>query len=315
MRLRQLFSGWICFGYFFYTVAVLLFMLWLQFPATAVKTKAEAELNRLLPAFTWQIGSISLTFPADIRFRQISLREKGNKSPLITLEGLNIRPDVAGWRKTGKWSVLYRLKLLHGDINGKLSLTKGKKGLFYTAAINKIQLDHPDLKKLLAAYQRQISGTLSGSVTGRQDKQHGLFAIMEGDITVTNGTISLQEPVLGMEKLIFDSLSSTISKKAGSLQFKNGKLRAKLLAAEFAGSLRVREPVFLSPVRIQGAFVPRPEFLASLGSPLLVNMLKRQLQEGKMPFSVSGNLQEPGIHFKGLPSNFNSLLQNTPKKP
>jgi len=55
--------------------------------------------------------------------------------------------------------------------------------------------------------------------------------------------------------------------------------------------------------------------LASLGSPLLVNMLKRQLKEGKMPLSVSGTLQNPGIHFKGLPSNFNSLLQNRPQKP
>ncbi len=315
MRLRQLLPSRACFGYFLYTLVVLLLMLWLQFPAAAVKAKAEAELNRLLPAFTWQIGSISLTFPADICFRQISISQKKEKEPLFTVESLNLRPDLAGWQKTGQWSVLYYLRLLDGNISGKLSLTKEKTGLQYSGEINKLRLDNPGLKKLLAGYDRKVSGTLSGSFIGRQDKQQGLFAVMEGNLTVRNGAISLQEPVLGMEELAFETISSKLSKQANLLHLQNGKLASKLLAAEFSGSLRLREPVFLSSVNVQGAFIPRPEFLASLGNPMLVNMLKRQLQQDKMPFSVSGTLKEPGIHFKGLPSNFNSLLRDKAKKP
>ncbi|MCW5200709.1 hypothetical protein VU07_02695, partial [Desulfobulbus sp. F4] len=74
MRMTRIFG---CFGYLLYTVAVLAFMLWLQFPTAAVKAKAEAELNRLSPDLEWRIGAVSLTLPADLRFSQITVSSEG----------------------------------------------------------------------------------------------------------------------------------------------------------------------------------------------------------------------------------------------
>jgi type II secretion system protein N len=315
MRLRQFVPGRAFFGYLLYTVAVLLFMLWLQFPEAAVKAKAEAELNQLLPAFSWQIGKISLTLPADIRFSQISISEKAKKEPLFTVEGISLRPDLAGWQKTGRWSVLYKIHLLNGSISGNLGLTKDKKNLQYSGEVSGIRLDSPGLKKVLAAYNRNISGTLSASFAGRQERRQGLFAVLAGKVTVSKGAVSLQEPVLGMEKLAFESVSSKVNKQAGTLHLQDGKLESKLLAAEFSGTLRLTEPVFLSPVQLRGAVIPRPEFLASLGSPMVVKMLKRQLRQDKMPFTLNGTVQEPGIRFNGLPPDFNRLLQDKANKP
>jgi type II secretion system protein N len=315
MRLRQLVPGRALFGYLLYTAAVLLLMLWLQFPEAAVKAKAEAELNQLLPAFAWQIGGISLTLPADIRFSQISISEKGGKEPLFIAESISLRPDLAGWQKTGRWSVRYTVRLLDGSISGNLGLTKDKQNLQYSGEVSGIRLDSPGLKKVLAAYKRKLSGTLSASFAGRQDRRQGLFAVLEGKVTVSKGTVSLQEPVLGMKELAFAAISSKVSKQGGTLRLQEGTLESKLLAAEFAGSLRLTEPVFRSPVQLQGAVLPRPEFLASLGSPMVVNMLKRQLRQDKMPFTLNGTVQEPGIIFKGLPPDFNRLLQDKAKKP
>ena len=315
MQLRQLAPGRAFFGYLLYTVAVLLLMLWLQFPEAAVKAKAEAELNQLLPAFSWRIGGISLTLPADLHFSQISISEKGNKKPLFTVESISLRPDLAGWQKTGRWSVLYTVRLLDGRINGNLGLTKDKKNLQYSGEVSGIRLDSPGLKNVLAAYNRKVSGTLTASFAGRQDRWRGLFAVSEGSVTVSKGTVSLQEPVLGMEKLTFESISSKVSKQGGTLRLQEGKLESKLLAAEFVGSFQLLEPVFRSSVQLQGAVLPRPEFLASLGSPMMVNMLKRQLRQDRMPFTLNGTVQEPGIRFNGLPPDFNRLLRDKAKKP
>jgi type II secretion system protein N len=315
MRLRQLVPNRTFFGYLLYTMAVLLLMLWLQFPEAAVKAKAEAELNQLLPAFAWQIGGISLTLPADIRFSQISISEKGSKKLLFTVESISLRPDLAGWQKTGKWSVRYAVRLLDGGISGNLGLTKDKSGLQYSGEVSGIRLDSPGLTKVLAAYNRKISGTLSANFAGRQDRRQGLFAVLEGNVRVSKGAVSLQEPVLGMDELAFEAISSKVSKQGVNLRLQDGALESKLLAAEFAGSLRLMEPVFRSPVQLQGALLPRPEFLASLGSPMLVNMLKRQLRQDKMTFTLNGTVQEPGIIFKGLPPDFNRLLRDKAKKP
>ncbi len=315
MQLRQLAPGRAFFGYLLYTMVVLLLMLWLQFPEAAVKAKAEAELNQLLPAFSWRIGGISLMLPADLRFSQISIKEKGRKEPLFTVESISLRPDLAGWQKTGKWSVRYTVRLLDGSISGNLGLTKDKKNLQYSGEVSGLRLDSPGLKKVLAAYNRKISGNLSASFAGRQDRQQGLFAVLEGNVTVSKGVVSLQEPVLGMEELAFEAIRSKVSKQAGTLRLQDGKLESKLLAAEFVGSLRLTEPVSLSPVQLRGAVLPRPEFLASLGSPMAVNMLKQQIRQDKMPFTLNGTVQEPGIRFNGLPPDFNRQLRDKAKKP
>jgi type II secretion system protein N len=302
-------------GYLLYTVAVVASMLWLQFPAAAVKAKAEAELNRLSPDLEWRIGAVGLALPADIRFSEITVSGKGEKEPLLRMDSITLRPDLAAWQKSRTWSVVYEVRLLGGNVSGKLAPVTT--GLDCSGELKGLRLDSPGLKRLLAAYGRTISGTLSGSFTGRHDGRQGLLGAMEASLSIGKGTVSLQEPVLGMKQLAFDTLRCTVKRQGKAMQIEGGKLESRLLEAEFSGDLSLAEPAAASTVRLKGGLNPRPEFLASLGGgPIVANLLKSRLQGGsKFPFTVNGTLNEPGIVFAGLPADFTKLLNGRSGQP
>ncbi len=297
-------------GYLLYAVAALLFMLWLQFPAAAVKAKAEIELNRLAPGLRWQIGRVGLALPADLRFSRITVSDEEKSGQPLRIESLSLRPDFAAWRKNGSWSALWRLRLLGGSGGGRLGLNKARSGLDYSGELHDIRLEHPGLKPLLEDFGRTLSGSFSASFSGRQDVRLGLFADLKGEVRIEKGAVSLQEPVLGMEQLAFDQLRGKIKSQGGTLLLEDGKLESKLLAADFSGDLRLTQPAASSPVRLKGGLSPRPEFLASLGGgPMAASLLKSHLQDGRLPFTITGPLNAPGIVFNGLPADFSSQLE------
>jgi type II secretion system protein N len=309
MRMKRLLPGKGFCGYLLYTAAVLLLMLWLQFPSAAVKAKAESELNRLLPGFTWRIGAVGLALPADIRFSRIQISGKDSQDALLVIESFSLRPDFAAWQKTRAWSALWRLQALGGDASGRAGLRKDRSGLEYSGELRGIQLDSPNLKKILQTWGRTASGSLSGSFSGRQNWQHGLFAEFEGRLLMRKGAVSLQKPVLGMKELAFDSLSAALRHNQDRvLHVEEGKLASRLLEADFSGTVSLQLADFSqSQFRLRGQLAPRSEFMASVGSPLAASLLKTHLQDGgRLPFDLVGPLSEPGIIFAGLPADFSS---------
>jgi type II secretion system protein N len=303
-------------AYLLYTLLVLLFMLWFQFPGKAVKKRVETELNSLTPGLYWNVGSIGLGLPADIRFNDIRVSRKAEeKKPLVVVDSLALRPDLAGWRKNGETAASYRLRLLDGGISGSVKLAADRNSFSFSSELAGIRVTKQTMGKLLQGYDREISGLLSGSFNGRGLLQpRSRLTELQGRVQLGKGEISLQEPVLGMESLRFNQLDSAVKYGAGKVQFSSGSMESKLLAAEFSGTVQpVVHAVLLSSLRINGSLTPRPEFLAPIGDAMTVNLLKKQLQQGKLPFIINGTLSKPGIVFSGLPADLNSQLQGRRK--
>ncbi len=299
-------------SYLLYTLLVLLFMLWYQFPAKAVKSRVEAELHNLTPDLYWHIGSIGLRPPADIRLNDIRITgaAKEGKTQFV-FDSLSLRPELAGWRKTGEMAASYHLQLFGGRIIGHLQLAANRNRFQFRGALDGIKLTKQTLGKLLKGYDREVSGQLSGSFTGSGQLQNrSRLKELAGKIRLDKGKISLQEPVLGMNALNFNQLSSDFKYGSEVVRFTSGSMEAKLLAAEFTGTLKpVVHNLPLSNLHLKGSLIPRPEFLASIGDAMAVNLLKQQLQDGKLPFIINGTLTRPGIVFPGLPADLNRQLQ------
>lgn len=303
-----------CFFYLLYTIAVLLLMLWLQFPAEAVRKRAETDLNRLTPGVEWRIGAAGLALPGDLRFSGIKGGGKGSKEALFSIDSFSLRPDITAWLRDGSLSAQYRLRLPEGGgVSGRLSLTEDYAALKCSGEVQALRLDSPVLKQLLKGCRRTVSGSLSASFNARQEGQKGVVA--EADVTAAKGAVSLQQPVLGMEQIAFDSVHTKLEYQGGLLHIKDGKMESRLFGAEFSGTLRPEGAAPLSQLQLQGFLIPRPELMASLGNPMLADLLKRQLRQGKLPFIISGALKEPGIHFTGLPTEFSRPLQRRGKQP
>ncbi len=308
------FSKWLIkiFGYLLYTLAVLVFMLWFQFPVAAVKTRLEYELRTLTPDLQWTIGRIGLALPADIRLSDIKISDNHkSKEPLFIVDSLSLRPARWAYLKDKKLSAGYRLGILDGNVNGQLSLADDHNTLQYAGKANGLKIT--GLKKILQDFDRTVSGTLSGSFTGKATARGSGVVQLAGNVKLLKGEMSFQAPVLGMEKLSFNQMSSQIIYGAGEIRLADGTIESRLLAGEFTGSVKPVVGIGRSTLRLNGVLVPRPEFLSTIGDPAAVNMVKSQLQDGKLPFTISGTLEKPGIVFTGLPTDFNQRLRGVGK--
>jgi len=62
---------------------------------------------------------------------------------------------------------------------------------------------------------------------------------------------------------------------------------------------------------MQGFLAPRPELLSRLHDDAVVSLIKEQLRDGKLSFTVSGTLLEPGILFHGLSGVIDGVIERS----
>ena len=171
-------------------------------------------------------------------------------------------------------------------------------------------IDLTDIQGLSGKLHRSLCGILSGNFTGRGQLHDPGSIEMEGACRVVRGLVSFKEPVLGMDQLTFTEVSSRFHYGSGKIQIMDGKMKSRLLAAEFSGTVQWDTTVFnRSELSLQGTLIPRPEFLTALGEDVEVNLFRKQLREGGLPFTINGSLQNPGIIFKGLPQGLRKRLR------
>ncbi|RWX45876.1 type II secretion system protein N [Candidatus Electrothrix aarhusensis] len=294
-------------GYFLYTIVVVSLLLWYKFPADAFKNRIEKDLNSMTPTLQWVVEEIALLPPFNVQLRNISITGKEEEQVLLVVKTMNLRPDFIAWKKTGNIAAKYKLNILNGTVAGRLGLAKDRSGLEYDGAMQEVKIDNKELALIQQEYQRTVRGTLSGNFSGVRALKKNTHSF-KGNFTFTKGEISLQKPVLGMKQLGFDRITTKLNFATGTISLSEGKITAPIFAADFKGNIHTAVPCRRSRIQLTGSFQPKPEFTASADSPSLVNMLKREILKGSLPFSVNGLLQEPGIVFTSLPPAFNRQM-------
>ena len=295
------------FGYLVYTLVVLVVMLWYQFPHDAARTRLESELHRITPGLQWKIGGIGLAPPVDLRLTDIKISEPSDqKTPLLSIDALSLRPDLPISLQEKKLAAGYQLDMLDGVVIGELILDKDYTTVQYEGNASGLKIS--GLKKIMADLGRTVTGTLSASFSGKGNVRGPFVGELNGMAMLAKGDISFQGPVLGMQQLAFDQVTSQITYRPGQIHLKEGKVESRLLDADFAGTVRSVDPIGSSVVNLKGSLSPRSEFLSGIGDQAAVDVLKKQLKEGKLSFSINGALVEPGIVFAGLPPEFNQQL-------
>ncbi|MCI5121949.1 MAG: type II secretion system protein GspN, partial [Candidatus Electrothrix sp. AUS4] len=295
-------------GYLIYTVVVVLALLWYKFPADAVKTRIEQDLNRTTPDLQWVVEKFTLLPPLRVQLQNIQVTGRGEQKKIFSLHDLTLRPDLMTWKKTGKVTAQYIAHLLKGTVSGRLALTKNRKALQYNGVIQDLTIDNNELPLLQEEYQRDVHGTLSGQFSGKRNLTD-ITHTMQGKFVFTRGSIGLQQAVLGMDQIDFDRLETQLNMNTGTVVLSQGKVTSPLFAAEFKGNLRMAVPCSHSDIRVTGSFQPGPKFTASLDSPSLAALLNKEMQKGSLPLTVNGPLKKPGIVFTSLPPGFNSQME------
>ena len=294
-------------GYLLYTLVVVSLLLWYKFPTDAFKSRMEKDLNMMTPSLQWVVQEIALLPPFNVQLRNISIIGKEEKKVLLVVKTMDLLPDVMTWKNAGNIAAQYKINLLSGTVVGRLSLAKDRSALEYDGVMQKIKIDNKELAFIQQEYQRTVRGTLSGNFSGVRKLKKSTQSL-QGKFIFAQGEIGLQQPVMGMEKLDFDSIETALNFANGTISLSQGKITSPLFAASFKGNLHTAVPCPLSRIQLTGSFQPGSEFTASVNSPSLVHMLKKEMQKGGLPFTVNGLLQEPGIVFTSLPPAFNRQM-------
>ncbi|MCI5125816.1 MAG: type II secretion system protein GspN, partial [Candidatus Electrothrix sp. AR5] len=246
-----------CSGYLLYTIVVVALLLWYKFPADALKSRIEKDLNMMTPAQQWVVQEIALLPPFYVQLRNISITGKEEKKVLLVVKTMNLRPDFMTWKKTGNITAQYKINLLGGTMVGRLGLAKDRSALEYDGAMQGVKIDNKELAFIRQEYQRTVRGTLSGNFSGVRKLKKNTQSL-QGKFTFAQGEIGLQQPVLGMKQLDLDSIETELDFAGGTISLSRGKITSPLFAADFKGHLRTAVPCRLSRIQLTGSFQPKP---------------------------------------------------------
>ena len=131
----------------------------------------------------------------------------------------------------------------------------------------------------------------------------------EHSVQLKNGSIQLLQPIMGLDTLGFRQLDTSISLKNKEMTIGKGKVESDMFAADFKGTVILADDLFSSGLDVNGWFEPRPELLANLKDKTMVQVVKSQLRNNRMNFTLTDTLMAPGIQFEGASGVIDGVIQ------
>lgn len=285
-------------AYACYIVVVTIFLLWYLFPSEDVRSWLNGRLNSLYPAVSWQIEQLAFRLPARIVASGMSLRILETTGNAVRIEQASFDLDPWQLLQAGTLAGTYRLALQSGTVDGMFHFVPETYHLEADGTVKELNIQH--LQALLNQVERKISGNLSGTITFQGNLRHPRAGNAEGDFVCREGEVEFHEPVLGLSTMPYTEISGQGSLREEQLYLREGRLDSPFLAGEFSGTILPAVDLRMSGLKFAGELTPRPELFAGITDDLIKTLLRSQLEDGKLPFTVTGTLREPGILFRGL---------------
>ena len=294
-------------GYLLYTLVVLACLLWWKFPARTVKSWLEHRLNAETSGYAWNIDELKLVLPGRMQVSGITLTPVREKVPLLRIGQLELIPDPM--RLLGSNRLLrYHMQVYGGTVAGSLAADPDFRRFDCRGKIAGLRVRR--MTALQKSLQRKVSGTVNGGFSWRGGRGSSEKQAIKGKVIIGDGTVPLRKPVLGLAALPFSTIETPFTYGKGRWNIERGKIVSPKLTATFSG--RVESAARLADFRLQftGRLTPRTE-LFSGGNSRMVGIIRSFLKDGSLPFTVSGTMGEPGIHFANGLSEAMNRLQGT----
>jgi len=295
-----------CMGYLFYTLVLLLLLLWVFFPKEPLRQLLVQYLNGAYPGLSWQVQSLSL--PVSEGITVVGIKGYGaqdKNQPLVQTDSLVLWPHVAEMLRTRRPTAGYRLLLAQGVVTGILQRDDGKAGLHIDGSIQGLQLTECPLLALL--FQRNLQGVVSANFDGVIEPSLGKISGLEAKLRVDNGLLDLKRPILNHRSLPFSQISFTLHSNGATMQLEQGVVESELFSGRFTGEIQLGRDPAKSRLDIKGTLQPRPAFYKGMNNTPVLESIRTQLESRPLPFLLSGNLNNPGIHFEEFSLLFQSL--------
>ncbi len=292
-------------GYMLYALVLLLLALWLLFPRETLRRQLVQYLDNAYPELNWQVQSLALQIPEGMVLQGIKGCGKQAETPLVQLDTLVLRPCITKMLHTRRLEVEYRILVGKGIIGGNLQKNSGTMGWHFGGTIRGGQLaEYSMLSRLL---QRNIEGIVTADFGGTVQPSPGGTFDLEANLRIENGRLGLKQPIFEQTSLPFSQITIGLHTHGATLHIEQGVIESELLSGQCTGEIYVEQTPAASRLDIRGTLQPQPFFFKSVTNARILESVRAQLAKGPLPFQVSGELHNPGIHFEEFSLLFQSL--------
>jgi len=284
-------------GYLVYSGVVLVLLLWLLFPSMALKKFLEASATQSSSSLQLSIEELQVNHPLLLTITNTTIyRTNKNDKPLLTIDKISLSPDIVKSLREFAPCFFYNIMTLDGEVEGNAKIVYKSGELQLSAIFSSLHPEKADLSKWVMG--RQLSGSIKGKVTYKGNVHQPTAGSIEGSLQVTDGEVTLLKPILAMEQLRFKTVSTTLSGELSELNLQGGKITTELFNGEFAGKIKGIMKVNNSRLFITGELAPQAELFRKGEKDPTVIMVRSLIDNGTLPFSLSGTLRNPGILFQ-----------------
>jgi type II secretion system protein N len=278
-------------AYLLFTLAVGLFFLWYLFPDQSVKEWLENRATATQPELDLQIGSLSLSPQFTLSLKQVSLLVE--ERALLELTTLTLHPLLRESIRERKVRLTYTGELPGGTTNGKILWQNGGQ-VQIDGEIS--GLDLAGLPGIRASLGRSLSGSLQGNYSYVGDITDQFKAQKQLACTLSQGTVSLKEPVLGMEQVNFEKVVVDCQGDE-ILTCSGGEVKSPDFDATFEGQVILNQKLIYSQLQFKGNMQPGDTLLDEITGKGGGGLLRLKVEDGRLPFIITGDLAAPGIEF------------------
>ncbi|WP_309410788.1 type II secretion system protein GspN [Desulfobulbus sp.] len=284
------------FGYAFYGTGLLVLGLWLLFPAETVRRTLEERLAHVWPDLHWRVEGVALKLPFKLAVRAISgYGGQETEAPLIRVERLIVQPDLPASVSSRAMQADYRLEIGKGSVAGVARWQGERDGGRIEGTVREIGLAAvPLVNRWLG---RTLQGTVSGTFTVELRPASSPEPTLEAQIELANGRVGLLRPILGHRELPFAKATALVRGQGWIYELTRGEIASPLFDGRFAGKVALRPDPGQGQIEVQGVVDPKDRFFKGLDNTVNLQAFRLQLKDKPLPFSITGDLTGPGIHY------------------
>jgi type II secretion system protein N len=284
-------------GYVLYAVLITAGLLYLRFPAEAIKDYLEAKGERSNSRFGLSIGQVSPSLPFGLKLLEAQVSQSANPNKIIfRANRLSIRPSI-GILLGGKLKLCFEGLAYDGVLEGCANFDeKALQAPFSTSiALKDIRLGKLDLQSLIG---RHVEGSLDGSITYNGKNNLLIEGSGAADLRLSDGRLELLQPILSLDSIDFDQVSIKMALQNRRINLTQVALEGPNMRGTLSGIINLGKEIGNSRLDLRGTIEPFSDFFKSLpGTQDTVKLFKRRLKRGTLSFTIRGTLSEPSIQF------------------
>lgn len=287
MNKRFLYSLW--------TLASLLFFLWLLFPGAFAEALIEAHTDRKFGNVSVDVKGVRPALPLGLSVKGLALGLP--ELPPVSVRGIRVTPS---WLTlvTPRPGAGMKASIFGGSVEADVRVRY--KGLAWSRVTGEMEdVDLATLSPFLKGrlpVDLALSGRGDGILELTRDKEvTGMVEIRLADVTV-----GLKDPVIPVEKLTFASVTAEVEVKGRKLTISSVHVDGTEVDAELRGSLTLSKRLESSRINVNGTVNPDPDFVKTLSDrvPLAMLVDPKLLKRGRIPLRITGTLGNPKVSLK-----------------